>query len=249
MKFVTYFFASVLLLSLCNSEPLLKQLGIIPITNSKCGASGSPTVACAFTAVFYFYITLICRAFYSSGNVAEIGSFLFENVPAPLNTVFSSIFGGISNGALTTAENCPITFDIWNNDLDPLCPVIFDLIFDILEATSLGEPLKPNGTEGIPELSCTIIAGYSLTERVLCALDSTTIELAAFLPCLLDQLPVGVNNVATSVMNGLLMGLNITGEPCAQALQFFDDSVESLCPAQRNQVSETSEQILNLISF
>lgn len=139
MKLIAYFCASILLLSLCNSEPLLELLGIIsPVTNSTCGASTSPAVACAVAAVFYSYISLICRSLYTVGNAAEIGTCLVEIVPAPWNTVISSIFVGISEGALTTAENCPITFDIWNSDLDPLCPVIFDPIFNIMETLSVG---------------------------------------------------------------------------------------------------------------
>lgn len=140
MKFIAYFLAWILLIPLCNSEPLLEQLlGIIPVTDSsKCGASGAPALACAVAAAFYSYISLICRSLYTLGNAAAIGSCLLETVPVPLNAAFSSIFGGISEGALITAENCPITFDIWNSHLDPICPVIFVGVFDILEALSDG---------------------------------------------------------------------------------------------------------------
>lgn len=138
MKFIVYFFASILLFALCNSEPLLEKLGIISTTNSKCGTLGSPVVTCTVTAVFYSYISLICRSLYTSGNAAEIGSCLGGKLPAPWNSIFSSIFGQIARGALTTAENCPITYDIWNSRLDPLCPLIFEPIFDIFETVSLG---------------------------------------------------------------------------------------------------------------
>lgn len=96
---------------------------------------------------------------------------------------------------------------------------------------------------------CTIIEGYSITERILCALDSTAINVVTFANCLVDRLPVGRITVATAIMNGLISGLNITGAPCAQAIDFFDDSLDSLCPGLYDRTNGILNQILNLISF
>lgn len=95
-------------------------------------------MACAVTAGFYAYISLICRTLYTAGNAAEIATCLVDIVPDPWDNIFSSIFGGIANGTLVTAENCPPTFDIWNSYLDPLCPLIFDPVLDVFEALSAG---------------------------------------------------------------------------------------------------------------
>lgn len=146
MKFIVYFSSSLLLFSLSYSEPLLKlnQLGLIPVTDSMCGASDAPLVTCVFIAVFYAYISLICRALYTVGNVAELGACLLETVPAPFNTVFTSVLGGVANGSLTTAQVCPI-FDMYNVEAHPLCPVILLPILDILEDFSHGgESEKPD---------------------------------------------------------------------------------------------------------
>lgn len=86
----------------------------------------------------------------------------------------------------------------------------------------------------------------------MCALDETLVKVidwSDFLICAVDLLPIGLRNLATAVTNGILDGLKITAGPCNQVINYFDDSLNSMCPGLYNSTNVLLDQILSVVKL
>lgn len=91
-------------------------------------------------------------------------------------------------------------------------------------------------------VACSLVAMDYIAAKLICKLNTLGVNVGDFLACVIEMLPSDIDDTFESIINGLVAGGVTTLSICPYVINFWSDSLNSMC-------SDVSAQLDALLGF